>query len=91
MLTAVILVGGVTLTIAYLVMRAQRRPARTGAEGLVGEIGVVRAALPDGARIFVHGELWEAVSDVVLTAGTRVEIVRVEPGLRLRVRPVARD
>src|SRR5689334_21161618 len=75
------------VTIGWLVLRTQRRPARTGAEGLVGEIGVVRASGAATPRVFVHGELWEAVSDAPLGLGERVVVVAVEPVLRLRVRP----
>jgi membrane-bound serine protease (ClpP class) len=84
-------VSGIMLTIGYLVLRAQRRPARTGAEGLVGEIGVVRASFAGGGRIFVHGEHWDAVSDTALAVGERVEVVRVESGLRLRVRSASAE
>jgi membrane-bound serine protease (ClpP class) len=86
---AIVAVSGAMLTIGYLVMRAQRRPVATGAEGLVGEIGVVRETLAGGARVFVHGEHWEAISDAALELGERVEVVRIEPGLRLRVRRVS--
>lgn len=88
--TAVALVSGAMLTIGYLVLRAQRRPAQTGAEGLVGEVGVVGDAEAGATRVFVHGEHWIAVSEAPLARGERVVVVSVEPGLRLRVRP-ARD
>ena len=83
---AVLLVSVAMVTLGSLVLRARRRPVATGAEGLVGEIGIVREPFPGGARIFVHGERWDAVADVALAPGERVEVVRVEPGLRLRVR-----
>lgn len=83
---AVLLVSAAMVTLGSLVLRARRRPVATGAEGLVGEIGIVREPFPGGARIFVHGERWDAVADVALAPGERVEVVRVEPGLRLRVR-----
>jgi membrane-bound serine protease (ClpP class) len=89
--TAVLVVATAVLTISWLVLRAHRRPVATGAEGLVGEIGVVREARPDGARVFVHGEHWDAAFDGVLQPGERIEVVRVEPGLRLRVRRTAGD
>ncbi len=87
--TAVVLVSSLMIAVAYLVVRAQRRPVRTGAEGLVGEIGVVRATRGDTVTVFVHGEHWDGVGEGALAAGDRVEVVRVESGLRLRVRPLA--
>jgi membrane-bound serine protease (ClpP class) len=84
---AVVTVSGFMLTVGYLIMRAQHRPVHTGAEGLIGEIGTVRAASPAGVKVFVHGEYWDAVSDAAVEPGARIEVVRVEPGMRLRVRP----
>jgi membrane-bound serine protease (ClpP class) len=86
---AVLVLSAATLTISYLVLRAQRRPVATGVEGLVGEVGIVRESRPGGAKVFVHGEHWEAIGDAAFEPGERVEVVRVEPGLRLRVRRVA--
>ncbi|MBI3768449.1 MAG: nodulation protein NfeD [Deltaproteobacteria bacterium] len=83
---AILAVSGAMLAIGYLVTRAQRRPVATGAEGLVGEIGVVREVLTGGGKVFVHGEHWDVISDAALEPGERVEVLRVEPGLRLRVR-----
>ncbi len=83
---AVVAVSGAMLAIGYLVLRARRRPVTTGAEGLVGEVGVVREPSASGGRVFVHGEDWDAISDNTLHVGDRVEVTRVEPELRLRVR-----
>ncbi len=88
---AVLVVAATVATISWLVLRAHRRPVATGAEGLIGEVGVVREARAGGARVFVHGEHWDATSDGALEPGERIEVVRVEPGLRLRVRRVATD
>jgi membrane-bound serine protease (ClpP class) len=77
------------LAVAYLVVRSQWRRAATGPEGLVGEHGDVRQRIALTGKVFVHGEYWTAVSDAPLEVGERVEVVRVEPGLRLRVRRVA--
>src|SRR6266404_5874368 len=88
---AVLVVAATVATISWLVLRAHRRPVATGAEGLIGEVGVVREVRAGGARVFVHGEHWDATSDGALEPGERIEVVRVEPGLRLRVRRVATD
>jgi membrane-bound serine protease (ClpP class) len=87
--TAVATVSIFMLTIGYLVLRTQRQPAITGAEGLVGERGVVRRRVDGEGLVFVHGEYWTAVSDDPLEAGESIEIVRVEPRMRLRVRRAA--
>jgi membrane-bound serine protease (ClpP class) len=87
--TAVATVSIFMLTIGYLVLRTQRQPAITGAEGLVGERGVVRRRVDGEGLVFVHGEYWTAVSDDPLEAGESIEVERVEPRMRLRVRRAA--
>jgi len=37
-----------------------RRPARTGGEGIVGHVGVVRHVLEPVGQVFVDGALWTA-------------------------------
>jgi membrane-bound serine protease (ClpP class) len=78
--------SAVVLGLGYVVMRERRRPAMTGREGLIGEIGEVREAIAPGAagRVLVRGELWRAVSDESLAPGTAVR-VRAVRGLEIRV------
>jgi membrane-bound serine protease (ClpP class) len=76
--------------VAWVVFRAQLSKPKTGAVGLVGEIGLVKTALDPHGKVFVHGELWNAVSRTPLTAGARVRVVNVT-GLTLEVRPVKPD
>ncbi len=83
---AVLTVSSFVLAVGYLVVRAQRGRVRTASEGLVGEFGVVRERLENEGKIFVHGEYWTAVSDCPVDVGERVEVLGLEPGMRLRVR-----
>jgi membrane-bound serine protease (ClpP class) len=57
------LMGGVLLGILGSSRALKGRPAITGKEGMIGEVGTVRS--PVGVRsegwVFVHGELWRAV------------------------------
>jgi membrane-bound ClpP family serine protease len=72
------------------------RRVRTGAEGLVGEIGVVRNWTEDDGSVALHGSLWQARrspaldddedEDGGLRAGDRVVVERLK-GLTLSVRP----
>lgn len=82
--------SAIILGVGYLAVRARNRRARTGREGLIGQIGVVREAIAPGAagRVFVHGELWRATSTVPLAPGMRAQIAAVD-GLELFVNPVA--
>ena len=58
-----VLVGGVLLGLLGSLRTLGRRPALTGKEGMVGEVGTVRS--PVGVHsegwVFVHGERWRAV------------------------------
>ncbi|HSE95944.1 MAG TPA: nodulation protein NfeD, partial [Methylomirabilota bacterium] len=67
-------------------VKAQRRQPATGAEGLVGEAGVVRAPLVPEGQVLVHGEIWRAVAadGTPVGEGERVREVGID-GLTLRV------
>jgi membrane-bound serine protease (ClpP class) len=82
----VLAAAGLTLFLGGAVLRAHRRKVSTGAEGLIGEIGTAEG--PD--QIFVHGEVWQAMSSVPLQKGDRVEVTGVDR-LILRVRKVERS
>ncbi|MGH7268471.1 MAG: NfeD family protein, partial [Candidatus Rokuibacteriota bacterium] len=70
-------------------IKAQLSRPATGAEGLIGEVGVVRTPIDAEGQIFVRGEIWRAVSDGDrIPAGERVEIVGMD-GLTLRVKRMA--
>jgi membrane-bound serine protease (ClpP class) len=65
---------------------------QTGIEELVREIGEVREPITAGGAggnglVFVHGELWRAVSHAAIPSGARVRVLRVD-GLTLVVEPV---
>jgi membrane-bound serine protease (ClpP class) len=58
-----VLMGGVLLGLLGSLRTLGRRPALTGKEGMVGEVGTLRS--PVGVHsegwVFVHGERWRAV------------------------------
>jgi membrane-bound serine protease (ClpP class) len=84
---SVALVTGIFFAFAVAkVAQAQRRPAVTGREGLVGELAQARTALDPEGTVFVKGEFWESEAiDGPIEAGEKVEIVSVD-GFHLRVR-----
>jgi membrane-bound serine protease (ClpP class) len=94
------MVGGVALVAGVVVgglmrlaWRAQHDRVRSGSEGMVGEVGRATTDLgPPGAarpgKVFVHGEIWNAVAPAPVPAGTPVEVTAVT-GLLVEVRPVA--
>jgi membrane-bound serine protease (ClpP class) len=80
--------GIITAFLMSIALRARRNKIVTGEQGLVGEIGIAQTALSPAGKIFVHGELWDAVASIGVSAGERV-VVRQVDGLILRVDPVA--
>jgi len=65
-----------------------RYKVATGAESMVGEIGVAKTDVGAEGRVFVHGEWWNANSDQPIPSGQKVRIVGVD-GLNLKVEQVA--
>ena len=99
------LMGGVLLGILGSLRALGRRPALTGKEGMIGEVGTVRS--PVGVEsegwVFVHGELWRAVlafapegtdprdGEPMIGMGRKVRVVGFGDGGPVQVVPVERD
>jgi membrane-bound serine protease (ClpP class) len=79
--------GIITAFLMTIALRARRNKVVTGEQGLVGETGVVQTTLSPQGKVFVHGELWDAVSSSPLPAGQMV-VVRGVDGLTLQVDPL---
>jgi membrane-bound serine protease (ClpP class) len=71
----------------YLAKKAHQLVTTTGMEGLLGEIGVVKETLNPEGRVLIHGEVWRAESDTVISVGEKVS-VEVVKGLKIQVRKV---
>ena len=96
------LMGGVLFGVLGSLGLRGRKPALTGKEGMIGEVGSVRS--PVGVRsegwVFVHGELWRAVlafapketdpraSEPTIEEGRRVRVVGFAEGGVVQVVPV---
>jgi membrane-bound serine protease (ClpP class) len=80
--------GIITAFLMTIALRATRNKVVTGEQGLVGETGVAQTALSPQGKVFVHGELWDAVASSSLPAGQLV-VVRKVDGLTLTVEPLA--
>ncbi|HVT43872.1 MAG TPA: nodulation protein NfeD [Thermoanaerobaculia bacterium] len=79
--------GIITVFLVSLVVRARANQVQTGEQGMVGEIGVARTDLSPHGKIFVHGELWDAVATENVEQGARVQVRRID-GLTAEVEPV---
>ena len=79
--------GLITAFLMAIALKARRNKVVTGAQGLLGQTGVAQTALSPLGKIFVHGELWDAVASSVLPPGQLV-VVRKIDGLTLEVDPL---
>jgi membrane-bound serine protease (ClpP class) len=75
----------VTAGTIYLAARSSQLRTSTGLEGLVGEAGIVKETLNPQGRVLVHGEIWNAESDVTISEGEKV-VVESVAGLTTKVR-----
>jgi membrane-bound serine protease (ClpP class) len=74
--------------IGVFVWYSKRRRSTTGAEGLVGAVGVAVTPCEPEGQVRVEGELWRAVCAEGAKPGDRVVVERVDAGLTLIVTPV---
>ncbi len=84
-------VAAAALALLFKVRRTSERPEVTGAEGLVGRVGL--AATPIDERhgyVNVLGERWKARADLPIEEGHEVRVTAVA-GLVLRVRSIGAD
>lgn len=82
--------GVITIFLMTLVVRARAKKVVTGEQGLIGEVGVTRSNLSPRGKVFVHGEIWDAVSTQPLAAGEQV-VVRGLKDFVLEVEPLPAD
>jgi membrane-bound serine protease (ClpP class) len=79
--------GAITIFLMSIALKARRNKVATGEQGMVGEIGVVTAPLTPVGKVFVQGEIWDAVATSNLEIGQRVVVREVE-NLVLQVEPL---
>lgn len=80
--------GLITVFLMIKVFQARRNKVVTGEQGMIGEIGVVRASLAPAGKVFVHGELWDAIASIPVEVGQPV-VVRGIEDLKLYVEPAS--
>ncbi|MFZ0815995.1 MAG: nodulation protein NfeD [Candidatus Sulfotelmatobacter sp.] len=80
--------GLITAFLMSIALKARRNKMVSGSQGLIGETGVAQTSLSPRGKIFVHGELWDAVASCEIAIGHSVVVRRVD-GLVLAVDPVA--
>ena len=84
--TMVILTVGFFLFAGRLGLKAQKCKKMLGTEELIGEQGEVYADFVNGkGKVFIHGEIWNAISDEPLKKGEQVVVEEVK-GMILKVK-----
>ncbi len=101
-LAVAMLMGGVLLGVLGSSRVLGGRPALTGKEGMIGEVGTVRSPVGTNSSgwVFVHGELWRAVlafapeeadsrdSEPIIDVGRKVSVVGFADGGVVQVVPI---
>ncbi len=82
--------AGYLWVVVHKALAARRARVRSGAEGLIGRVGEVRAAPSPLGQVFLDGALWRArqwsfEEEAVLERGDPIVVERVD-GLTLTVR-----
>lgn len=76
----------ISMFLMAIALKARRNKIVTGEEGMIGMIGTARTPLAPSGKVFVNGELWNAVSSQQLASGQRVVVKEIR-GLELEVEP----
>src|SRR5215203_4709926 len=96
------LMGGVLFGVLGSLRALRGRPALTGKEGMIGEVGTVRSpvGVDSSGWIFVHGERWRAMlafapsetgprdSEPLIGVGHKVRVVGFGEGGEVQVVPI---
>ena len=82
-LPAYLVLVAISLLVYRSTLQAMHRPVVTGKEAMVGATAVAETNLSPTGWVRYRGELWQAVADEPIPAGSRVVIEAVD---RIRVR-----
>ena len=86
LLPTVMTIGALIGVIAWTAVKGNRGRPVTGAEGMIGAIGIARTDLNPRGQITLQGEIWDAVSQTPIRQGETAEVMSVE-GLTVKVAP----
>jgi membrane-bound serine protease (ClpP class) len=102
LVVVMVLMGGMLFGVLGSLRVRGRRPALTGKEGMIGEVGTVRSPVGVNSEgwVFVHGERWRAVlafapeepdprdSEPMIGMGRKVRVVGFGDGGVVQVMPI---
>jgi membrane-bound serine protease (ClpP class) len=84
-ITAVVFILIVIFGIVRSVIKAHKNKVVTGEEGMIGEKGLAVSDIQPQGKVNVHGELWNARSEMIIEKGSLIEVIGFE-GLTLIVK-----
>jgi membrane-bound serine protease (ClpP class) len=67
--------GAITVFLVRLAVRARMRKARIGADAMVGSPATAMEALAPLGHVLVEGEIWQALANAPVAAGTKLRVV----------------
>lgn len=79
-LPLILTTAGITIFLTSAIVKAHLRKVTVGKEGLIGEAAEVledikgQAAGWSTGKVFIHGEIWQAISKEVIKKGEEVEV-----------------
>ncbi len=92
-LAAGVAFGGITLTLAFIALRARRNKLLLGPQAMLGKLAVARTPLAPSGQVEIRGELWQATlapgGAAFAAPGTHLVVGAID-GLHLQVSPAAR-
>ncbi len=78
------LIEHVVFPLFWFIM-GRKKKSICGVSGMLGKVGEIKQWKQNEGKVFVNGELWQAVSEIYLLPGDRVVIQKVQ-GLTLEVK-----
>jgi membrane-bound serine protease (ClpP class) len=84
---ATLITAGFFMFVVGKGIRAQFKPVQAGKETMLGRtVNALSRIDAQSGRVFIEGEIWNAVSETPVEAGQPVEVTGIE-GLTLKVKP----
>ena len=82
-----LLTAGFFFWVIHVVYRSFHNPVVSGGEQMLGSVAEVQPGFGREGHVFVHGEIWQAVSDTPLQAGDKARVTGMD-GLVLKIAPL---
>ena len=80
-----IIFGLTSVFVLTKIIQIHRKPPPSGKEGLIGKEGTAYSDISNNGKVFIHGEIWNAVSEEEIKKDEPVQIIEVK-GLTLVVK-----